>query len=157
MDLLLSFPAPGEKANFTLASGQLALDDSLYTAVLISLFTDRRAGEDDELPASETWRRGWWGDGIAQNGMYKKDQIGSRLWLLMRCKATEATRQRAQDYCTEALAWLLEDKMAKAITVQASWIDQTGGLLGLGIGITLPNGSAENYNFIKHLESSHAL
>ena len=157
MDLLLSFPDPAEKANFVLTNGQLSLDDSLYTAVLISLFTDRRAGDDDELPASETWRRGWWADSLAQNGIYKRDQIGSRLWLLMRCKATETTRQRAQDYCNEALAWLLEDKMAKTITVSASWIDTTGGLLGLAIAITLPNGSAENYNFIKHLESSHAL
>ena len=105
MDLQLAFASSAEKANFVLANGQLSLDDSLYTAVLISLFTDRRADEDDELPASETWRRGWWADSLAQNGIFKKDQIGSRLWLLMRCKATEQTRQRAEDYCNEAFGY----------------------------------------------------
>ena len=157
MDLLLSFPTSGAKADFSLSEGQLALDDSFYTAVLISLFTDRRADPDDELAASETWRRGWWADSLPQNGVYDKDQIGSRLWLLFRCKATEATRLRAEEYAGEALVWLLEDKLVKNIRVSASWVDQTGGLLQLSIALVLPNGHAEKYNFIKHLESQHAL
>ncbi|WP_042688470.1 phage GP46 family protein, partial [Candidatus Glomeribacter gigasporarum] len=64
-----------------------------------SLFTDRQARPDDVIPDGSTDARGWWG----------KPNIGSRLWLLERAKATEATRQQARDYMTEALQWLIDD------------------------------------------------
>src|SRR5260364_214311 len=71
----------------------------LQIAVMISLFTDRQARPDDVIPDGSTDARGWWG----------KPNIGSRLWLLERAKATEATRQQARDYMTEALQWLIDD------------------------------------------------
>lgn len=156
MDLLLSFPTPGAKADLSLSQGQLALDDSFYSAVLISLFTDARAEDSDELPGSDTWRRGWWADALPSL-TDNKDKTGSRLWLLMRCKATENTRLRAEDYAKEALAWLLQDGLVRGVNVSASWLDKTGGLLQLAISLELFDGSFENYNFLKHLESSHAL
>src|SRR5260363_352074 len=69
----------------------------LQIAVMISLFTGRQARPDDVIPDGSTDARGWWG----------KPNIGSRLWLLERAKATEATRQQARDYMTEALQWLI--------------------------------------------------
>lgn len=156
MDLLLSFQGPASLADLDLKGSQLSLDDSFYTAVLISLFSDRRAEPTDELPAQESWRRGWWADALPEQ-IALQDKIGSRLWLLKRCKATEATRQRAETYASEALAWLLQDNLVKALDVSATWLDQTGGLLCLAISLNLFNGSQENYNFLKHLESSHAL
>src|SRR5260363_407074 len=71
----------------------------LQLAVMISLFTGRQARPDDVIPDGSTDARGWWG----------KPNIGSRLWLLARAKATEATRQQARDYMTEALQWLIDD------------------------------------------------
>ena len=45
-------------------------DDGLFTAVIISLFTDRRANADDPLPDERICAlpdpRGWWGDYILE-------------------------------------------------------------------------------------------
>ena len=51
--------------------GDLKPDNGLYTAVLISLFTDARARDDDALPdviSEEDFpnRRGWWGDSTSE-------------------------------------------------------------------------------------------
>ena len=49
-------------ADMSLIGIDLATEEGLYTAVVISLFTDARADKDDELPAGENdSRRGWWG------------------------------------------------------------------------------------------------
>ncbi len=64
------------------ADDDFETDAGLETAVIISLFTDRRAGENDELPATETDRRGWWGNTLQD----ADDEIGSKLWLLCREK-----------------------------------------------------------------------
>lgn len=115
-------PRRGEAALRRTATGALAQDDGLATAVLLSLFLDRRAGPDDPLPDG-TDRRGWLGDALAADG----DRIGSRLWLLMREKQVEETRRRAEEYAEEALAWLVEDGLAEAVEVTASW-GRTGWL-----------------------------
>ncbi len=129
--------------------GDLALDDrllrdddSIETAVVISLFTDRRAEPDDELPAGETDRRGWWGDALAQN---EGDRIGSRLWLLKREKQTTETLNRAREYAREALAWLIEDGVASRVEVAAEWVRT--GLLGMTIEIALNEGTEFRQRF----------
>lgn len=47
-DILLAFGASG--SDMRMAEGDLLCDDSLLTAVIISLFTDRLAAPDDRLP-----------------------------------------------------------------------------------------------------------
>lgn len=66
-------------------------DDGLMTAVIISLFTDARAHDDDPLPDERVGvssdRRGWWGDCLPDaQGEQTLESIGSRLWLLWREK-----------------------------------------------------------------------
>jgi len=90
------------------ASGDLQSGDDLETAILISLFTDRLAREDDEYDGDN--RRGWWGD---QDQDYP---IGSRLWLLSRQKLTLAVANKAQDFAAEALKWLTDDGVVASIT-----------------------------------------
>jgi len=116
MDMLLSF-------NGALISGDLAVDDvdiatdyGLQTAIVISLFTDRRAGDDDRLPADAGDRRGWWGDML---GEVEDDRIGSKLWLLSREKDLPEVLARAEEYASEALRWLLEDGVAEDVNVSA--------------------------------------
>ena len=87
-------------------------DQLLARAVVISLFSDRRANE-DEVGHGES-RRGWWGDTYADN---KGDQIGSKLWLLQREKLTNETIMRAKEYTEEALQWLITDRVVKQIDV----------------------------------------
>jgi len=93
----------------------MAMRQPLPRAVIISLFTWRRARPDDQLP-SGTDRMGWWGDTYAAN---RGDRIGSRLWLLARSKIVNNTVQRAREYGQEALAWLVADGVASGVIVQA--------------------------------------
>lgn len=117
----------------------LGRDDSLRTAVLLSLFSDARARADDPLPDGSD-RRGWVGDALADDA---GDRFGSRLWLLAREKQTEETRRRAEDYAREALDWLIEDRLAVRIDVTATWI--RASTLGLEIAIHLTTGGVERH------------
>ena len=102
----------------------------LVRAVLISLFTWRRANADDTLPDPKGFRMGWWGDSYPA---VANDRIGSRLWLLARAKLTLTTVQRAQDFAEEALQWLIDDGVAARIAVRA----ERQGLSTLALQCTL--------------------
>ena len=91
--------------------------DPLVRAVIISLFTWRRAHDDDVLPNAGMSRMGWWGDSFPP---VANDRIGSRLWLLARSKLTDSTAQQAQDYAEEALQWLIDDGVAARVDVSAT-------------------------------------
>ena len=95
---------------------KLGLDSAepLVRAVIISLFTWRRANPDDDLPSD--LRMGWWGDTFPT---FSNDRIGSRLWLLSRAKIVDETVARAKEYAEEALAWLVEDGIASRVDVVA--------------------------------------
>jgi len=106
--------------------GGTAIDESLRTAVIISLFTDRRAEPDDLLPDGGTDRRGWWADIYPQ---VDADRIGSRLWLLAREKQLPSVLQRAQAYAAEALQWLLDDGLVTELAVTGAFA--RSGVIGL--------------------------
>ncbi|WP_256813820.1 MULTISPECIES: phage GP46 family protein [unclassified Serratia (in: enterobacteria)] len=89
--------------------GDLVSGDDLQTAIIISLFTDRVARDDDDIDGDD--RRGWWGDADEEN------DIGSRLWLLRRQKLTQAVAQKAEDYSREALQWLVTDGVVSSFSV----------------------------------------
>ena len=141
MDLALR-PTGGEhfQGDLALSAGDLALDDGLNTAILISLFTDRRAEAHDELPDPGESRRGWWGDGLGND----KDQIGSRLWLLVRRKQTPETRRLFEDFTREALAWLVRDGLAEKTDISAAW--GAMGILIITIVVHRP-GEARKYEY----------
>lgn len=107
----------------------------LENAVTISLFTDARADADDKIPDGSSDRRGHWADIWLDEG----ESLGSRLWLLKREKVTQAVINKARDYCTEALQWLVEDDHLQAVTVTA----ERGGLdrIQFQIDCQLPDGS----------------
>ena len=139
-DVLVAWDADLGAADLVIDGADLAADDGLATAVILSLFTDRRVAE-DELPPFETARRGWWGDSLAEDG----DEIGSKLWLLAREKRTPAVLVRAEEYAGEALAWLADDDLARAVSVSAAWTG--GGWLCLSVAVDLGEGSAREYQF----------
>lgn len=115
-----------------LFAGDLISDDSLRTAVLISLFTDA------EVPEAEGDRRGWWADGLSA---IDGDRIGSRLWLLDRSKATPEVASQANDYVRQALQWLIDDGVARSVTVQLAF-DAQHQLVG-PIEIARPTGTLQ--------------
>jgi phage gp46-like protein len=103
--------------DMSIAGDDLASEEGLRTAVLLSLFTDRRAESDDVLPADDGDRRGWWGDELAA---VEGDLLGSRLWLLDRSTRRVDVARRAEEFVREALAWMLEDRVAKRIDVEVT-------------------------------------
>lgn len=120
----------------------LSTDSGLETAVVISLFTDRRAESDDALPDGSGDRRGWWADAYSE---YENDRIGSRLWLLAREKTLPSVLERAKEYVQEALAWMIEDGLAAEINVYAE--RGRNDILGLSIDIVKPSGELVNFTY----------
>jgi len=101
------------EGDWAISGGALASGNDLASAVLISLFTDRRANDDDVLPDASPDRRGWWGD------LDQDVPIGSRLWLLSRSRLTLDVANTAKGYAAEALKWLLDDQVVARVGVEA--------------------------------------
>ncbi len=142
----------GKIIDFAYGENGLETDNTLYSAILVSLLTDRRALPDDKIPDDNGLpspippnRRGWAGDALAAQA---GDRIGSRLWLLQREKDTEETRQRAITYTNEALQWLVEDGHAKTVAVEAAWnkAEAIHGRLDITVRIYFVSGAFEEYD-----------
>lgn len=101
-----------------MVAGDLQLDEGLRTALIVSLLSDRRADPDDVLPIGETDRRGWAGDLLEAD---PADRIGSKLWLLIPGKQTEATRLKIETAAREAIDWIERDGVAAIERVEASF------------------------------------
>ena len=122
--------------------GVLADDQDLGTAVMLSLFSDRTALADDEIPDGGPIR-GWWAD------TFRQYPLGSRLWLLHREKKTERTRRRAEEYAREAMQWFLDAGVASRVDVSAIWVpypDATG-FLELTITVYPPRSARQTWRF----------
>jgi phage gp46-like protein len=117
--------------DWALDGPDLQAEDGLFTDIAVSLFTDRTANPDDDLPADDSDIRGWWGDTPPDGG--KPDPIGSRLWLLARAKHDDNTARRAVLYAREALAWLVADGIAQSFDVTASWANFETLALGVKV------------------------
>jgi len=130
--------------DIAMAGADLALDNGMNTAIIISLFTDARADPDDLLPYAGADLRGWWGDAYAP---IPGDVTGSKLWLLQRSKQTQDTLNRAQQYAQDALAWMIEDGVAASIEVTASF--PSLGMLRLDIEVDRPSGPGrDHYDYV---------
>lgn len=110
-------------------SGDFVSDSGIETAVLISLFSDKRVNE-SELPPGTTEKRGWWGDMFPD---VINDKIGSKLWTLEREKITQQTLAAVETYAVEALDWMIEDGVATRIEATASTDEFNHVILSLSI------------------------
>ncbi len=124
-------------------------DNTLATAVTISLLTDRRATLAEITAANYSITfpydlRGWWGD------TYRDTPIGSKLWLNKRRKSTSSALNDHTQYVREALAYLIDSNIAKDIKVYAEWTSL--GVMAMSIRIIHPDDSkssiAYSYTFI---------
>lgn len=89
------------------------LQDSLSRAVIISLFSWKRADESDSIDPQVS-KQGWWGDS------YSEDKIGSKLWQLLRSELNNETLAKAEEYSYSALQWMIEDELVSDIEITAS-------------------------------------
>ncbi len=116
-DVKIAFNDLLDSGDLIIGVEDLESDRGLASAVIMSLFTDRRALPDDTLPdPGITDRRGWWGDKLAE---ITGDRIGSRLWLLEREKTTQEALLRAQEYAREAVKWMVDDGVAAKVEALA--------------------------------------
>jgi len=123
-DLMLTWDTDLMQGDLVIDKGDLQHDGGLESAVRISLFTDRRANDDDELiDPNRDDKRGWWGDLVSPE--VEGDKIGSRLWLLSRSKTIEQTLVLAKEYTEEALTWMIEDRVVSGIEVEVEKNDQS--------------------------------
>lgn len=148
-DIALAFDPVSRSCDVAVANGDLVLDATPQTPLLMSLGLDRRAEPDDALPegvpdtsapAHFDLKRGWAGDALDGQGR----RTGSRLWLLSREKQDEATRARAEIYADQALAWLAAER-GFAPVATASWLRRGVLLLVVAAGnarVALPLGAA---------------
>jgi phage gp46-like protein len=132
-DIRIVWNAALGRGDWSVVGDDLDTSDTLQTAVLLSLFTDKRAP--DSLQIYSTDRRGWWGN------TYGARPLGSLLWTLERAIKSDGPEvlRRAEGYCTDALQWLIDDGVAATVSATASWITQT--TLGIYIAITEASGS----------------
>lgn len=132
-------------ANIELDSAGIKTDDSWLTLIIIMLFSDRRALEDDALPDRTSNRRGWPGDS------YFPYPIGSRLWLLSREKIVPRVLYDAKDYAIEALEPLISEGYASDVSVEVSvW---NGDWMRFDINIYKPDGSSMSYAVSKRWDA----
>lgn len=131
----LTYDNAAGHADVTFEDGQLVTEPGLITAILISLYTDKR---DPSRPAGD--QGGWWGTALDDPG----DEWGSLLWTLARELPTERTRQKAEAYAGDALAWMVADGIAETVTVTAAWTQPQPGLarLMLAVDIKRPQSAA---------------
>lgn len=114
MDFALKFNDNAE-ADIVVTNGVPEFDDGFETAIYISLFTDARAGDDEELPDNSGDKRGWWANALEEPAF----RLGSKLWMLSRSKTVNEVLQRAITYATEALQWMKRDGVVDDIKVDA--------------------------------------
>ncbi|MCP1216812.1 phage GP46 family protein [Acetobacter orientalis] len=131
MDIALAWDVTRAECDWVIKNGDLALDSSLRSAVLVSLFTDRVAPETLSAldaavglsavsgAAGGTTKdiRGWWADAWAET------PIGSRLWQLQRAIKSGQTSlpREVEAICYEALQWLVDDGVAQSVVVAAQF------------------------------------
>jgi len=120
----------------------LVTDDTLETALILSLFTNRRADPSDIVPADDPAnpggadRGGWWGDWYspamlaraANDGRPPRDRMGSRLWLVGAVAGGDAAVIAfAKGAVEEAVQWVIDTGIATAMNVTV-WLPGAGVL-----------------------------
>lgn len=131
-DIGLTYDPATRRCDIAFANGDVVLDRTPLTALLVAIGSDRRARPDDDLPddggsplqpTTLLAKRGWPGDALHP----QQRRIGCRLWTLLRAKQTETTRRRAETMLAEAIDPVAADwNMAAQITVR--WVQP--GVLG---------------------------
>lgn len=132
-DIYLAWNPDTLSASPVLSSGAITQGQDLETAVIVRLFTWRRAKDDDVLPDDSGERYGFWAEAYARENA---TPLGSRLWLLARAKLTQQTLNLAKLYVEEALADLVENGVAQQIDVTV----ERYGLNSMSIQIVMYRG-----------------
>jgi len=98
------------------SNGDFVQVDNFDTSILLSLYTDQRAGSSEIGEARK--RRGYIADEL-----YNSFVHGSKLWLLEQSRLNNNTRNLAKTYAENSLQWFLEDGYLENIDVSTRIYD----------------------------------
>lgn len=124
-DLALAWDEDNFEGDLLLTTGDIAVDETIVSSILIALYLDARAPA-GQLPAGETDPRGHWADSARGDDV----ETGSLLWLLRRAKTLPSTLEEARGYAAEALSQLVPD-YADRFEIEAEYLSR--GRLGLTV------------------------
>lgn len=127
-----------ENFDLVVENDDIAIEDGLQTAVIISMFSDRRA-ELEDLSRPETNQRGYWADRLEDT----VDRWGSLLWLFARSKVIQESANAAKEYVENSLEWMIEDGIAQQVNVETELVSSER--IDISIEIVRPVG--ENVSF----------
>ena len=122
-------------------TGDLVTTDGLETAILVSLFSDRRAYED--VVADPLERRGWIGDLVSE---VPNDRHGSGLWLYEQHRLTDEVATGVRIEAEAALRWMVDDGLARRVAATAAKVPSERAL-DLVISVGLPDGGTTSRAF----------
>lgn len=90
-------------------SGGIEVDEFFDTAILYSIFGERRANEREV--ATPNLRRGWIGNLTNRTDF----ENGSKLWLFEQARLTRSVMNRIADEARKSLQWMVDDAIAESI------------------------------------------
>jgi len=151
-DAALQYDPASKHCDYVIGDdGDLVLDFTPITPILMSIGLDRRADPDDELPVGRTKflapfsfseRRGSPCDALDPQG----NVSGSKCWLLDRAKQTDSTKLLYEFWLNQSLAWA-EPETGEPAEVDVQWLRP--GMLGYrirvedtAVNISVPIGEA---------------
>lgn len=126
-DIALKWNHATGYADWSVGDGDLVSGSTLETAVIRSLFTDKRLPVGTAPSDGTGDPRGWWGD------TYNGYQIGSLLWTLERSKKASSTAllRTAERYAADSLQWMIDAGVVATVTVTAVWANATNIVLSV--------------------------
>lgn len=147
-DIKIKWDSILNEGDFNVLNGDIENESGLETAVILSLFIDARARDDDVLPDDfNDDKRGWWGDLASPD--VEGDQIGSRRWIFIeRGKTTQEIMLSIKQTDEESLQWLIDDEIAQKINIEVERAGNPGNdYLHEKIEIFKKDGQKETYEF----------
>lgn len=120
------------------ATGDILTADFFDTALLMSLFAERRASDSEILES--IFRRGWIGNESFSDGF----EIGSKIWLFEQSRLNRDTLNGITSAAVEGLQWFLNKGIAINLAVDTALLD---GTVTLQIDIFRPNSKVDRRFF----------
>lgn len=136
VDIKLEFDEAKGYYDIVIENGDIAVDNSYKSTIILALGTDARASN-DEISSVEKQR-----GAIAD--LYTPHANGSKLWLLEQARLDTSSKNRAVDYAFNALKYLKEDVLLKNINVSGNL--SADGII-LNIELQALNGVFDKYKF----------
>lgn len=122
-------------------TGDFVTTDGMETAVVCSLFSDRRAYS-EEVP-DPMLRRGWIGD--LTSGI-PGDLHGSGLWLYEQSRLTDEVATGVANEGRQCLEWMEQEKLVTSVASEVSYVP-SARKLSLTITTRSPDGGVSVYAY----------